>query len=94
MPSKEKRPQRKRTVIDPADGALLSPRFKLIFSVVTRITTVCLFGYIVFGLIDVFFHSESAITSGLLETFRSTFTLGFGAILGLLGGKAVDSGSV
>jgi len=77
---KEAVPEKEKLV----DGTLLSPRFKLIFTFVTRITFICLIGYIGLGIAYLFLQPDSVIFNGLLETLKSTFTLGFGSILGLL----------
>lgn len=83
-PKKKASKQKKRV-----DRRTLSPRFKLVFTAVTRITIICLISYIGLGAVLLFVPQESPIIDGLLETLKSTFILGFGAIVGLLSGKAL-----
>jgi hypothetical protein len=68
----------------------LSPAFLLVFKSVLALTLICL----VLGccLVGLAVHSGRTLTpqeTGLLDLFTSTFKLGFGAILGLLGGKTL-----
>jgi hypothetical protein len=68
----------------------LSPAFLLVFKSVLALTLICL----VLGcsLVGLSVHSGRTLTSQetvLLDLFTSTFKLGFGAIIGLLGGKAL-----
>jgi len=68
----------------------LSPAFLLVFKSVLALTLICL----VLGcsLVGLTVHSGRTLTpqeTGLLDLFTSTFKLGFGAIIGLLGGKAL-----
>lgn len=66
----------------------LTPAFKAVFITVTIITVLCLIGFVALAIIYPNDDPTSRLTS-VFETLRSAFTLGFGAIVGLLGGKAL-----
>jgi hypothetical protein len=61
----------------------LSPAFKLVFLAVLGLTIICLITSFRAG------RPMTKDESGLFELGASTFKLGFGAIIGLLGGKAL-----
>jgi hypothetical protein len=68
----------------------LSPAFKLVFLAVLGLTIICLITSC--AVIGLSFRAGRPMTkdeSGLFELGASTFKLGFGAIIGLLGGKAL-----
>ncbi len=68
----------------------LSPAFKLVFVSVLALTLICLF--LGCSLVGLTLHAGRSLTSQenvLFDLFTSTFKLGFGAIVGLLGGKAL-----
>ena len=68
----------------------LSPAFKLVFVSVLTWTVICLF--LGCSLVGPTLHGNRSLTSQenvLFDLFTSSFKLGFGAIIGLLGGKAL-----
>lgn len=67
---------------------VLTPRFKWVFSTIVGFTILILIAYI--ALCVIFPHEDpTSRIQGLIETLKSTFMIGFGAIVGLLGGKAL-----
>jgi hypothetical protein len=68
----------------------LSLAFKLVFNSVLALTVICLF--LGCSLVGLTVHTGRSLTTQenvLFDLFTSTFKLGFGAIIGLLGGKAL-----
>lgn len=68
----------------------LSPAFKLVFLSVLGLTILCLI--LACALIGLSFRAGRPMTkdeTGMFEVCASAFKLGFGAIIGLLGGKAL-----
>jgi len=63
----------------------LTPTFKLVFLSVLAITVLSM----IVGCCLVVASVESEPAKALMTTCLSTFKLGFGAIIGLLGGKAI-----
>lgn len=61
----------------------ISPSFKLIFAAVFTITVVCL----LINLFIVLVAPDSAGAQSLADTCSTAFKLGFGAMVGLVGGK-------
>ncbi len=69
----------------PPPKILLSPAFKLVVLIVTGLTVLSL-GVSIFLALD---QNKSEQINGLIETCSTTYKLGFGAIVGLIGGKAL-----
>jgi hypothetical protein len=69
----------------PVATLTLTPVFKLVFSAVFFITVLCLGVAIYLAL-----HQPNEEIKALNEKVLSVFTLGCGAIIGLLGGKALN----
>ncbi|GIJ50031.1 hypothetical protein Val02_69170 [Virgisporangium aliadipatigenens] len=65
--------------------ASVSPRFKLIFSTVVGLTVVSLILNVVLAL----FGGESAQVQAASEACSTAFKMGFGAIVGLIGGRSM-----
>ena len=68
----------------------LSPTFKLVFLSALGLTILCLL--LACALIGLSYRAGRPMTkdeSGMFEICASAFKLGFGAIIGLLGGKAL-----
>jgi hypothetical protein len=86
MPRKPKKQQDKNQKDE--KETTLPPAFKWVFVTVTSITILCLVGFIVLAFRYPEVDQASRLNS-VFETLQSTFTLGFGAIVGLLGGKAL-----
>jgi hypothetical protein len=63
----------------------LSPAFKLVVLIVTGLTVLSL-AVSIFLALD---PNKSDQINGLIETCSTTYKLGFGAIVGLIGGKAL-----
>jgi len=63
----------------------LTPTFKLVFLSVLGITVLSM----MIGCYLVTVHAESDAGKALMTTCMTTFKLGFGAIIGLLGGKTM-----
>jgi len=83
---REKAPQEQNK---PVERRTLTPRFKAIFLAVFSITLLSLLGYITLTLIAAIYSIDSPTLDGSLETLKTAFISGFGAIVGLLGGKAL-----
>ncbi|MGQ5592815.1 hypothetical protein ACUJ8N_11315 [Streptomyces sp. ESR1.13] len=62
----------------------LTPRFKLIFWTVVALTVLSLILNVVLSLLA----GDSAQVTAASEACSTTFKMGFGAIVGLIGGKA------
>lgn len=69
----------------PAPALVLTPAFKKIFNTVLGLTILSLFVSVVL----VVFATQSDGVKQLEDTCSTTFKLGFGAIVGLIGGKAL-----
>lgn len=67
----------------------VDPKFKLIFLVTVGLTVFVSLLAVCLGL----FGSESDRVDDLISTFSTLAKIGFGSIVGLLGGKATDGGS-
>jgi hypothetical protein len=63
----------------------LTPAFKLVISIVTGLTVLSLAVSISLAL----YHQKSDQINALIETCSTTYKLGFGALVGLIGGKAL-----
>jgi hypothetical protein len=63
----------------------LTPTFKLVFLSVLGITLICLMLAVFIAL-----HQQTDATKNLNDKLLSVFTLGCGAIIGLLGGKTLN----
>jgi hypothetical protein len=61
----------------------ITPRFKLVFATVLAITILCLF----LNLVIVLAAPAGASAESFADTCSTAFKLGFGAIVGLVGGK-------
>ena len=66
------------------DGSGSAPHFKLIFSTVVALTVLAL----VLNVLLPTFCSDSDQVKAAAETCSTTYKMGFGAIVGLIGGKA------
>ena len=64
----------------------VTPTFKLVFASVLGLTVVSLLTVI---LLAVFVQNPSDQVKAVIETCSTTFKMGFGAIVGLIGGKAL-----
>ncbi len=64
----------------------LSPGFKLVF---LSVLTLPLLSLAVVIFLAISQHDPSEQVKGLIETCSTTFKMGFGAIVGLIGGKAL-----
>jgi hypothetical protein len=79
------------TVPDPkgeqpiATVVVLTPVFKVVFISIFSLTIISL----AVSLLLVVFGKENKVTEQLIETCSTTWKLGFGAIIGLIGGKAL-----
>jgi hypothetical protein len=81
---KQARPSsRARSAAEPAIEAL-TPAFRLVFAAVFSLTLVC--GAVTLYLVIL---PKSDQVMNALETFSTLLKLGFGAIIGLLGGKGL-----
>ena len=65
----------------------VTPAFKLIFLSVLSLTILSL---VVTIALAVFVKSPSASVQGTIDTCSTTYKMGFGAIVGLIGGKALS----
>jgi hypothetical protein len=74
---KSKSPSRVVKVTD------ITPRFKLVFATVLAITVLCL----LLNLVIVLAAPSGASAQAFADTCSTAFKLGFGAIVGLVGGK-------
>ena len=70
----------------PDDPLVLGPRFKIVFGCVMALTLISLTASICLA---IFVTNQSPEVKGLIETCSTTDKLGFGAIVGLIGGKAL-----
>jgi hypothetical protein len=61
----------------------ITPRFKLVFATVLAITILCL----LLNLVIVLAAPPGAAAESFVDTCSTAFKLGFGAIVGLVGGK-------
>ncbi|WP_433890372.1 hypothetical protein [Streptomyces sp. CA-111067] len=68
----------------PENNSDLSPRFKLIFSTVAALTVLALISNVVLAA----FGGDSEQVSAAAEACSRTYMMGFGAIVGLISGKA------
>jgi len=66
------------------EGSGLSPRFKLIFATVVALTVLALLLNVLLALCG----DGSQAVQAAAETCSTTYKMGFGAIVGLLGAKA------
>ncbi|WP_369197615.1 hypothetical protein [Streptomyces djakartensis] len=65
------------------DKSDLTPRFKLIFSTVAALTALAL----ILNVLLAAFGSDSEQVKAAVEACSTTYMMGFGAIVGLIGGK-------
>jgi hypothetical protein len=77
-------PEQKR-IRTPDSGADLTPRFKLIFSTVAALTVLALILTVLLAALGG--GSEQVMAAA--EACSTTYKMGFGAIVGLIGGRAV-----
>jgi hypothetical protein len=70
---------------EPSPKITLSPAFKLVVTIVTGLTILSLGVSIFLAL----YQQKSEQINQLLETCSTTYKLGFGALVGLIGGKAL-----
>ncbi len=75
----------------PSDKPLVSPGFKLILGTVAGLTVLSLVVSIGLGIFISRQPKRTDLTDlkNLVETCSTTFKMGFGAIVGLIGGKAI-----
>lgn len=73
----------------PVERRTLTPRFKAVFLAVFTITVLSLVGYVILAVIVGVNSIDSPAVNGAIETLKTAFISGFGAIVGLLGGKAL-----
>lgn len=78
--SYESEPQSIRALERKSD---LTPRFKLIFSTVTALTVLAL----ILNVLLAAFGGDSEQVQAAAEACSTTYMMGFGAIVGLIGGK-------
>jgi hypothetical protein len=71
----------------PIASIRLTPAFKLVFITVVALTVLSLI--VCFILVTRPSAEQSEDAKRLVETCATTFKLGFGAIIGLIGGKAI-----
>jgi hypothetical protein len=83
-----KKPVRKKPAKS-LDRRTLTPRFKAVFLAVFSITVLSLIGYVTLAVMAGVNSMDSSTLDGAIETLKTAFISGFGAILGLLGGKAL-----
>lgn len=69
----------------PPANITLSPAFKLAVAIVTGLTVLSLAASIFLALDP----RKSEQINGLIETCSTTYKMGFGALVGLIGGKAL-----
>ncbi|WP_158713464.1 hypothetical protein OG223_24390 [Streptomyces sp. NBC_01478] len=67
----------------PENASDLTPRFKLIFSTVAALTALAL----ILNVLLAAFGGDSEQVKGAVEACSTTYMMGFGAIVGLIGGK-------
>ena len=70
---------------EPPPKITLSPAFKLVVAIVTGLTVLSLAVSIFLAL----YQQKSDQINSLIETCSTTYKLGFGALVGLIGGKAL-----
>jgi hypothetical protein len=76
-------PKQKR-IRTPDNEADLTPRFKLIFSTVAALTVLALILTVLLAV----FGGDSEQVKAAAEACSTTYKMGFGAIVGLMGGRA------
>jgi hypothetical protein len=67
----------------PEDRSDLTPRFKMIFSTVAALTALAL----ILNVLLAAFGGDSEQVKAAAEACSTTYMMGFGAIVGLIGGK-------
>jgi len=67
----------------PGDGSDLMPRFKLIFSTVAALTVLALILNVLLATLG----NDSEQVRAAAEACSTTYKMGFGAIVGLIGGR-------
>jgi len=65
----------------------VTPTFKMIFLSVLSLT---ILSFVATIALAVFVNNPSTAVQGAIETCSTTFKMGFGAIVGLIGGKALS----
>jgi hypothetical protein len=68
-------------------GIKVSPHFKLVFWAVLILSVACLIANVTMSLMV---ETPNESTVHAMEITASTWTIGFGAMIGLLGGKALS----
>ena len=75
---------KQKRIRTPDNEADLTPRFKLIFSTVAALTVLAL----ILTVLLAAFGGESEQVEAAAEACSTTYKMGFGAIVGLIGGRA------
>ena len=68
------------------DGILLSPKFKLVFLTASAFTLLSFIGMFICAVCE----RDHPLLGTLFSTFETTWKIGFGAIIGLIGGKEAE----
>jgi hypothetical protein len=68
------------------NGILLSPKFKLVFLTASVFTLLSFIGTFVCAVWD----KDHPMLGTLFSTLETTWKIGFGAIIGLIGGKVAE----
>ena len=63
----------------------LTRQFKIVFNSVLIVTVLAMIGYSVIFAMDMAYHSEALI--GITNSLLTIWKLGFGCLIGLIGGK-------
>ena len=72
--------------LKPPARLTIAPAFKLVFFSVLGLTVLCLAGMVA---LVVIFQTPNDQVKGAIELFSTLAKLGFGSIIGLLGGKVL-----
>ena len=92
-PSRAQQPGKRKKAAQeqskPVERRTLTPPFKAVFLAVFSLTVLSLVGYVTLAVIAGVNSIDSSAVNGAIETLKTAFISGFGAIVGLLGGKAL-----